>query len=116
MSTVKHVGTAEFENEVLHSELPVLVDFYTTWCMPCQLLSPVLEKLAEEFEGRVSVVKVDVDKESALAARYAVHAVPTLKIFQGGEAVDTVEGLVSPQLLRAKLERLAASAAKSASA
>ena len=68
MNQLKHISSSEFESEVLMSDTPVLVDFYATWCMPCQLLSPVLEKLAEEFRGRVKFVKVDTDQEPSLAA------------------------------------------------
>jgi thioredoxin 1 len=104
MANVKRVTTATFENEVLRSETPVLVDFHATWCMPCRMLSPVLEKLSQEFEGRVKIVKVDVDEEPDLARGFEISAVPTLKIFDLGHVKETIQGLASPQALRAKLD------------
>lgn len=110
MSNVKHVTTQEFESEVLRSEQPVLVDFYATWCPPCKILSPVLDKLANEFAGRVKVVKVNVEEEFSLAARYGISGVPTLMVFKGGVIVDTMVGLLHPLALKAKLEQVAPAA------
>jgi thioredoxin 1 len=111
MRKVQQVTTAEFENTVLRSDIPVLVDFFASWCMPCKLLAPVLEALSEEFEGRVKVLTVDVEAEAALAERYGIHAVPTLKIFEGSQVRESMEGLVPPESLRAKLESLGATSA-----
>jgi len=110
MSNVIHVTTEQFENEVLRSTQPVLVDFYATWCPPCKMLSPVLDKLADEFAGRVKVVKVNVEEEFSLAARYGISGVPTLMLFKGGVIVDTMVGLLHPLALKAKLERAAPAA------
>ena len=107
MSKIQHVTTAEFESTVLQSPVPVLVDFYASWCMPCKLLAPVLDKLSEEFQGRVKVLKVDVEAEMALAQAYRINAVPTLKVFDGGRVRGTIEGLVPPDSLRDELESLA---------
>ncbi len=107
MSNVKHVTTQEFESEVLRSEQPVLVDFYATWCAPCKMLSPVLDKLASEFAGRVKIVKVNVEEEMSLAMRYGISGVPTLILFKGGVIVDTMVGLLPPLALKAKLEQVA---------
>ena len=104
MNQLKHISSSEFESEVLMSDTPVLVDFYATWCMPCQLLSPVLEKLAEEFRGRVKFVKVDTDQEPSLAAAEEIRGVPTMKIFHRGSVQDTIVGLAPLPTLRAKLE------------
>lgn len=98
----------DFKSAVLESEIPVLVDFYAGWCMPCRMLAPVLEKLAREFEGRVKVLKVDVEAELPLAGSWGINAVPTLLLFEGGRVRDTVQGLVSPTELQARLERVAA--------
>ena len=114
MSTVTHVTAATFEAEVLGSEVPVLVDFYATWCMPCRMLSPALERLADELQGRAKIVKVDVDEEPQLAASHAIHAVPTLKLYHRGRVRETIQGLVPPATLKSKLESL--SAAPSAAA
>ncbi|MCS6860617.1 MAG: thioredoxin [Abditibacteriales bacterium] len=107
MSDVKHVTTQGFESEVLRAEQPVLVDFYATWCPPCKMLAPILDKLAEEFAGRVKVVKVNVEEEYPLAVRYGISGVPTLMLFKGGVIVDTMVGLLHPQALKAKLEQVA---------
>jgi thioredoxin 1 len=107
MSQVQHVNTESFESQVLHSVEPVVVDFHATWCMPCKMLAPVLEKVAADFASRVKVVKVDVDEAPELAAKYQIQGVPTLKFFRAGGVVDTVVGLVPPRTLLSKLDALA---------
>ena len=79
------VNQANFEQEVLKSEVPVLVDFFATWCMPCKMFAPILEAFAEENEGKIKVVKVDVDQATPLAQKYRVMSIPTLKLFTGEE-------------------------------
>ena len=74
-----------FDKEVLHSELPVLVDFFATWCGPCRMLAPIIEELAEEQEGKVKVCKLNVDDASGIAARYGISSIPTLILFRNGE-------------------------------
>ena len=74
-----------FETEVLQSELPVLVDFYADWCMPCKMFAPTLEEVAESYEGKMKVVKVNVDEATPLAQKYRVMSIPTLKLFTGDE-------------------------------
>ena len=74
-----------FETEVLQSELPVLVDFYADWCMPCKMFAPTLEEVAESYEGKLKVVKVNVDEATPLAQKYRVMSIPTLKLFTGDE-------------------------------
>jgi thioredoxin 1 len=103
---VKHTSMVEFEGDVLRSEAPVLVDFYATWCMPCQMLAPALDRIAKEFSGRLKVVKVDVDQEPHLAAEHGIQGVPTLKLFLQGRVVETMVGLPSIGALRAKLEQV----------
>ena len=107
MSKLQQVSTADFENEVLHADVPVLVDFYASWCMPCRMLAPVLEKMATEFEGKAKILKVDVDQDPQLAAAHQIQGVPTLKIFNAGRVEETVVGLLPPQTLKAKLESVA---------
>jgi thioredoxin 1 len=108
MSAVRHVGLSDFQASVVRAEKPVLVDFYATWCMPCQVLAPVLERIADRYSGRLEVLKVNVDEEPALAAMHQVSGIPTLKLFKDGSVVDTIVGLAPPATLEAKLERVVA--------
>ena len=82
-----------FENEVLNSEIPVLVDFFATWCGPCQLIAPIIEDIAKEYEGKAKVGKVDVDEAQALAIKYGVSSIPTLIVFKNGQPTDKIVGL-----------------------
>ncbi len=89
--------TAEnFDDEVLRSAIPVLVDFTATWCVPCQRLAPAIEDLAVKYAGKVKVAKFDIDQDPDIPARYNVQGVPTVIIFKGGELVDSLTG-VSPK-------------------
>jgi thioredoxin 1 len=105
MSNVKSVRTDEFEKEVLVADLPVVVDFYASWCGPCKMLAPILEKLAASYEGRIRFVKVDVDEEPSLAEACDITGVPTLAFVKDGRVVDRVVGLTSPRALEDKLNR-----------
>ena len=84
--------TVDFEKEVADSELPVLVDFWATWCGPCRMLAPVVAQIAANYEGRLKVCKVNVDEEPELARRFMIMSIPTLIIFKNGEAVDKALG------------------------
>ena len=86
-----------FEEEVLRSQLPVLVDFYADWCGPCRMLSPVMEEIAQEFAGKIKVCRVNADEETKLAARYRVNALPTVIAFRNGERVDSSIGVKTKQ-------------------
>ena len=88
-----------FETEVLKSDIPVLVDFWATWCGPCMMLSPVIAELAEEFEGKVKVGKVNVDEQSELAMQYQVTNIPTLLLFKNGELAKMTVGFKKKDLL-----------------
>lgn len=99
---IKHIEN-NFKDVVLDSKTLVLVDFYATWCDPCQMLSPVLEEISVE-NNDFEIVKVDVDKNHELARNYKIMAVPTMMIFKNGEVVDKIEGLVSKEVIIKKMK------------
>ena len=108
ITAVREVDVESFESQVLASELPMVVDFYSEGCGPCRMLKVILERLAGEFAGRVKVCAVDAHANPDLGIRYRLQAVPTLVFFRGGEAVGAARGLVAETVLRTKLERLVA--------
>lgn len=87
------ITSENFEKEVLNSEVPVLVDFFATWCGPCKMMSPVIEELAKEMEGKAKVYKVDTDKEQELAIKYGIMSIPTFIVFKNGEVSNIVVGM-----------------------
>ena len=105
MSTLQHIEEDTFQKEVLESTLPVLVDFTAVWCGPCKMLDPVVSALAEEWEGRVKVVKLDVDNNQSVAMKYQVMGVPTLILFKDGEIQERLTGYKPKKRLVNKLER-----------
>lgn len=113
-----HLTEADFEQKALRKDgVPVLVDFWATWCGPCRVMEPVLESLAEELEGTAVVGKVNVDEEPALASAARIQAVPTLVLLKDGKVEDVMMGVQSKDALKAKIERLqGASVAKGAPA
>lgn len=106
MSVVHEVNDSSFEAEVSNADKPVLVDFSAAWCGPCRKLEPIVHEIASDYDGRIKVVKVDVDQASATAARFGVLSVPTLLIMQGGDVKDQVVGLVSKQALADRVEKV----------
>jgi thioredoxin 1 len=92
MENIKHLDGPTFEADVLESELPVVVDFSAEWCPPCKMLAPVLDRLAVEYQGKVTVGEIDVDENQDIAIRYGVMAMPTLGLFRGGKMIDRMVG------------------------
>lgn len=92
---------ASFQELLDSSRIPVLVDFYATWCGPCQIMSPVLEQIGTQLRDRLQVVKIDTDKYPALASHYQIQALPTLVLFKNGQPVERIEGVMqAPQLIQ----------------
>jgi thioredoxin 1 len=92
MSNAKPLSDSEFTSLVLESAMPVLVDFWATWCGPCQTMGPILDTIAGEYEGRVTVFKINVDDNPATPAKYGIRGIPTLILFNKGEVVDRIIG------------------------
>ncbi len=91
MAEIK-ITSSNFEQEVLKSDIPVLVDFWATWCGPCLMLAPTVEEIAEEYDGKVKVGKINVDEEQSLAMQFGIMSIPTLMLFKDGKAVKTEVG------------------------
>ena len=97
---------ASFRKEVLENSGPVLVDFWAPWCGPCKMVSPVLEQLAEEYNGRVKVVKLNVDENPSTASRYAIRSIPSLLFFKEGRVVDTLMGAHSKEKIKKHIQSM----------
>lgn len=100
------VTSDNFQSEVLESNKLAVVDFYADWCGPCQMMAPIVEKLANEYEGEVVIGKLNVDEESGISRQYRVMSIPTIIFFKNGEAADKIIGAVSEDELREKIEKL----------
>jgi thioredoxin len=98
------VTTDTFEEEVLNSEVPVLVDFWAEWCGPCQQVAPVMDQIAEEYEGAVKVAKIDVDAESALAGHFGISSIPTIAFFEPGEQPKAIVGALPKEMVESAFE------------
>ncbi len=93
-----------FEDEVIKSDIPVLVDFWAVWCGPCKMIAPIVEQLAEELSGKVKIGKLDVDSNQQTSIKYGIRGIPTLLIFKDGKVVDTIVGAVPKAVILSKLQ------------
>ncbi len=105
MSTAAQVTDSTFKQEVLDSQVPVLVDFWAPWCGPCRMVAPVVEEIAQQYNGQIKVVKLNTDENPNIASQYGIRSIPTLMIFKGGERVDMVVGAVPKTTLSNTLEK-----------
>lgn len=105
MSSVTAVTDATFQQEVITSELPVLVDFWAPWCGPCRMVGPIVDELATQYAGQVKVVKLNTDDNPGIASHYGIRSIPTLILFKAGQAIDTVVGAVPKATLATTLDK-----------
>ncbi len=106
--TIRHLKGDEFQKEVVHSDLPVLVDFYADWCGPCRTIAPTIEQLSKEYAGKVKFVKVNTDENQELASGFGIMSIPTVMFFSKGKVEDMVVGAVPAAIFKKKLEALVA--------
>ena len=104
-NTVTHVTSKTWDSEVLGSDIPVFVDFWAEWCGPCKMMAPVLDELAQEYEGKIRFVKLNTDENYESAARYGIQSIPTLVIFHGGREVNRLIGFAPKPQLKRQIER-----------
>ena len=105
--TVLHIGGDRFQDEVVRSKIPVVVDFYADWCGPCRIIAPVIEQLSKEYAGRVKFVKINTDDNQELASQFGIMSIPTVMFFSNGKVEDLVIGAVPSAVFKQKLESLA---------
>jgi thioredoxin len=105
VAETKHVDDATFQNTVLESELPVIVDFWAPWCGPCKMMAPVLEELSKEYDGKVQFAKLNTDENYDSATQFGIQSIPTLVIFQGGKEVHRLIGFAPKPQLKRQIDR-----------
>ena len=103
MTEVKYVTEADFQTEVLNAESPVLVDFTAVWCQPCRMVEPIVKQLAQDWDGKVKVVKLDADENPNILMQYGVMGIPTLMLFKGGEIKERLTGYQPKERLESKI-------------
>jgi thioredoxin 1 len=102
---IKHVSDASFESDVLQSDLPVLVDYWAEWCGPCKMIAPILDEVSDAYQGKVQVVKMNVDENRDIPAKFGIRGIPTLMLFKGGQLAATKVGAMSKSQLTAFIDQ-----------
>ena len=106
MTEIQHVSDESFNSEVLNSDIPVLVDYWAEWCGPCKVIAPVLEEIANEYDGKMKVCKLDIDANEATPPKYGIRGIPTLMLFKNGNVEATKVGALSKSQLTAFLDSI----------
>ncbi len=104
-SAIIEVTDGNFDQEVLKSDQPVMIDFWAAWCQPCRALAPIVDEVAEAYQGKIKVAKMDVDKNASTPQRYGVRGIPTLLIFKGGQVREQIVGFVSREMIEKALDK-----------
>ena len=104
--SLMHLTDQDFKREVLDSDAPVLVDFYADWCGPCKIMSPIIEQVSKEYNGRIKVVKLDVDNAQNTATTYGIMSIPTLILFKDGKILEQMVGVISREALKQKIGQI----------
>ena len=102
------INESNYENEVIRSDIPVMIDFYAEWCGPCRMMSPIVEQFADEYSGKVKIGKVNVDEERSLALRFGIQSIPSFVFIKDGKVIDAVTGAMPGAVLNRRLENLIA--------
>ncbi|MCK9377080.1 MAG: thioredoxin [Syntrophobacterales bacterium] len=105
MAEPLQVSDADFEQEILKSDMPALVDFWAAWCGPCRAIAPVVEELARDYAGKIKVAKMNVDENAKTPGKYGIRAIPTLIVFKGGQVVEQMTGAVSRSIIENALKK-----------
>jgi thioredoxin 1 len=108
MENVKNIelNSKNFKEEVLESSIPVLIDLWAPWCMPCRMITPIVEQLAEDNQGKLKVCKLNTDENQDIAARYGIQGIPTLLFFKGGQEVDRLVGVTPKPIIQKKIDAI----------
>jgi thioredoxin 1 len=101
-----HLTDSNFTSEINNSDVPVVVDFWAAWCGPCRMIAPIIDELANEYEGKAKITKVDVDNNQQVAMQYGIRSIPTILMFKNGEQVESIVGAVPKEQIQNKLNSL----------